>query len=159
METFLKQSASDFLTCGLSNESRTREPARRSSYIDLIDERFVEGNVDPYDLTGVSKEWNSEQDGPRFERCFYILVTQDIVHGTCRLQSPTRTFKCFRMLTQSDGRVPNGLFQSLALGHRARQLFDKGNVAAFFRRLEEHGVTVLAYSQVHLHGVECLLVP
>jgi hypothetical protein len=79
METFLKQSASDFLTCGLSYESRAREPACRSCHIDLIDERFVEGNVDPYGLTGVGKEWNSEQDGPCFERCFYIFVTQDII--------------------------------------------------------------------------------
>jgi len=114
MQTLVKQSASNFLTCSLSNESRTGKPACRSCHIDLIDKRFVERNIDSYGPTGISKQRNSEQDGPRFNRRLHIPVLQDIIDGTRRLQPTTSALNRFSVLTQSDGCVPNSLFQSLA---------------------------------------------
>jgi hypothetical protein len=111
MNMLLKRSARDFLTCGLSNEGRAREPARGSSCIDLINERFVERNVDPYSSAGIGKQWNSKQDSPFFERCFYISVTQNIVRAPRSRQSSSGTFKRFRMLPQRNGRIASSLFQ------------------------------------------------
>ena len=114
IDMFLKRLARNFLTCSLSNESRTREPPRRSSYIDLINERFIQRDIDSYGSPGIGEQWNRKQDRPSFDGCIYISVTQDIVCVACRWQSPARAFKRLCMLPQCSSRVRNSLFQRFA---------------------------------------------
>jgi hypothetical protein len=110
----LKQSTDNFLTRSLRDESRPREPACRSSCIDLVDESLVERNVDPHRPASIGKKRNSEQDGSCFDGCLHVLITQDYIHNARFRQSPACAFKHFRMLTQGDGCVSNSLFQGFA---------------------------------------------
>jgi hypothetical protein len=135
MRMFLKRSACDFFTCSLSNEGRTREPARRGSHIDLIDKRFIQRNIDSYGSPGIGKQWHCKKDRSSFERCLYIFVTQHIVHFAWRRQQTSRAFKGLRVLPQCSCRIRNSFFQRLA-GREAslhiRKPNAEGAVSLFF---------------------------
>jgi hypothetical protein len=111
MKRLIEQSAGDFLTCSLGNEGGARESACRRSCIDLVDKRFIERNVNSYGSTSICKQWNGKQNSSSFERYFYFSITQNIINTTCWRQSLACAFKGFRMLPQSNGRIPNSLFQ------------------------------------------------
>lgn len=114
MEIFLQQSASDFLTSGLGDESRARQSSCRRGIVDLIDEGLVERNVDSHRPACIGKQGNSKQHCSSLDGCFDILVAQDGIHGSCRRQPPARTFQRLRMLTKSRGSIRHGFFQGLS---------------------------------------------
>jgi hypothetical protein len=114
--TIGKQSAGDFLACGLCKESGARKSACRSSRIDLINERFIKRNIYSNSSASISKERNGKQDSPSFERYLYFSISHNLVYASCCRQSSACAFNRFDMLTQRSSCIANGLFQRVTCG-------------------------------------------
>jgi hypothetical protein len=135
MEASLKQSAGDLLARGLGDKSRARQSSRRSGIIDLVNERLVERNIDPYGSTGIGKQRNGEQHGPPFNSCFDILVTKHGICDSCWRKLSAGAFQRLSMLTKRCRCIHDGFFQGFA-GREApfdvRKPDTKGAVGLFF---------------------------
>src|SRR5262245_59731851 len=104
----------NLLACGLCKKSRTREPSFRGRFIDLIDQSFVERDIDTHRSPGIGKQRNSEQNGACFNSSNNIFVAKHVIGGTRRCHPPACTLDCLDMLTKSHSRIRHSFVHRLS---------------------------------------------
>jgi hypothetical protein len=103
----------NLLACGLGEKCRAGQASSRSRGIDLIDEPFIEGDVDPDRATGIAQQRHREQHSTCSQCRLHLFIAQDIIDRTCRRHRSTGALQRFYMLTQRRRSIRRRFRQSI----------------------------------------------
>jgi hypothetical protein len=104
----------NLLARGLRKKSRTRESSFRCRFVDLINQCFIERDIDAHRSSGIGKQRNSEQHGACFNSRNNIFVAKHVIGGTRRRHGPTCALDCFNMLSESCCRIRHSFVHRLS---------------------------------------------
>jgi hypothetical protein len=104
----------DLLACGLGKKCRARQASSRGRSIDLIDETFIEGDVDPHRAPDITQQRHGKQYGSCCQCLSYIFVTKNVIEHACRRHRSTSALQCFYVLTQCRCRIRGGFCQGIS---------------------------------------------
>ena len=106
-------SARNFIACSLSQKSGTRQSSGRGRGIDLVNEPFVEGDINSDRSTGICQQRHGQQKSATRRRGSHVLVAHDVIDCPRRRDRSASTLQGFDVLTQGHRGIRGRFRQSI----------------------------------------------